>query len=182
LIDNGSGHVQTQDRGLSYRDVRRAQDRRSRSLTLRDSQSTRGGWVVWTRRARPREQRHRPRRPSRQLKIHIDLSRRSVGRRRVPARLCSVDQGHVHGSRANARGKEIQLRAFALDRREAGGAVSADPDAGRSLDELSKEQAWGFRPVRTAQDPGNFLDFAAASGLRPSGPASPAGMGVHRGG
>jgi hypothetical protein len=41
-IDNRSGHIQTQDPGLSYRDVRRAQDRRSRSLTLRDPQSTPG--------------------------------------------------------------------------------------------------------------------------------------------
>jgi hypothetical protein len=36
-----------------------------------------------------------------------------------------VDQGHSHGSRANARGKEIQPRAFALDRRKWAGARAA---------------------------------------------------------
>jgi hypothetical protein len=42
LIDNRSGHVQIQDRGLSCRDVRRAQDRRSRGLAVRDFTITPG--------------------------------------------------------------------------------------------------------------------------------------------
>jgi hypothetical protein len=49
-----------------------------------------------------------------------------------------VDQGHVHGSRANARGNEIEPRAFALDRRGlaqrgTGESGSANPDLKRCL-------------------------------------------------
>jgi hypothetical protein len=40
-----------------------------------------------------------------------------AGRAAVPRRALRADQGQPHGSRATARGKEIQPRAFALDRR-----------------------------------------------------------------
>jgi hypothetical protein len=39
----------------------------------------------------------------------------------------SADQGHVRGSRANARGFEIEPRAYALDRRKGGAARGVRP-------------------------------------------------------
>jgi hypothetical protein len=110
------------------------------------------------------------------LSVHIDLSRRGVSRRRVSARLWSVDQGHVHGSRANARGKEIEPRAFALDRRGGRRRGSADSDPRkvhrqRGTSEPSSRAAPGPRTAARRRTPVRCRP-AARSARTPGPPPS----------
>jgi hypothetical protein len=69
--------------------------------------------------------------------------------RAPPHHHARADQGHSHGSRANARGKEIQPRAFALDRR--GERASGAERAARRGERAARRggsAAWGAESVR----------------------------------